>query len=128
MTTTQINLTGQSLKTGRTGKQPRVTGVLWQGTASVICYDEHRVPAALVNTTSGVMAAVRLRGNDLEGPRWWDARCVRSREWETDGGQLIGDHAIAQQIDDILATATAAYEREYQDLNRRVSGGLYSIS
>ena len=113
---------GQLVKTGTTGTQPEIKAIHWQGTAEVNVFYTARVPAAYADTTRGPMAIVKLTGTDIEGPRWWDARCVSSREWEDDEGNLIDDTRpeLAKEIDAILATATEKHEQSRRDLHQRV--------
>jgi len=127
---TTANLIGQKVKTGRSSHKPTIGAVLWTGTAEIQCVDLARVPAALVATTRGTMAIVQLAGHDLERGAWWDARCLSSREWETDSGDLVGDVdlAIATQIDAFFATTTARHEQSRRDLHKRVELGTYAIA
>src|SRR3990167_2229447 len=117
------------IKTGKTGRQPTATRTIWTGSAAVLVYGEDRVPAALVETDCGVMAVVQLAGNGYPANtnRWWDARCVPSREWEDANGELLSG-GIAQQIDEFLGRAAASHERTSRDLNLRVSRGEYAVA
>jgi hypothetical protein len=89
-----------------------------------------RVPAALVMTAHGEGIVVKLFGDKFEGSRWWDARCVYSREWEDVDGSLIADIKpdIAAKIDAIMATATDHHELAGKELSDRVRRGVYAIA
>ncbi len=124
-------MVGEAIKMGRTGIVPRIASVVWQGTAEVNMYHNQRTPAALVVTECGAdLAVVRLRGNDLEANRWWDARVVSSREWETTDGDLVGDVRpdVARRIDTFLATANRKHDYALADLRWRVQHGSYLLS
>jgi hypothetical protein len=130
MQTETTSLIGQQIKTGRTGPKPEAHEVMWIGTAEINCFESARVPAALVRTDRGAIAVVRLAGCDLEQDAWWDARCLSSREWETESGDLVGDvdPGIAGQIDAFLASATGRHDQARKDLHSRIMLGTYRIA
>jgi len=103
---------GSAIKTGQTGRRPRIGAVVWQGTAEITLYGFERVPAALIVTEASETVAVLQYRSE-----WWDARCIPSREWEDANGDLLGDGDIGQAIDAHLASATAVHEQSARALN-----------
>ena len=120
-----------SIKTGMTGKKPRVARVIWEGTAEVTTYDLARVPARWVATDRDErMAIVRLAGDNFEHDVWWDARCVPCREWEDTDGNLIRDTqpSLAAEIDAFFETATQRHLNARRELNARLAAGKYALA
>lgn len=130
MTCGDETMIGQKIRRGMPGgPAPTITGVIWRGTASVTAYDEHRLPAAIVDTDRGRYAVVQMYGTTFDLDCWWDARLVRSREWETIDGLLVGDvdPNVAAEIDDILATADDTHEYYYRRLCDRILAATFWV-
>lgn len=127
MATATSDWVGRGIKIGQSGNRPKITAVLWRGTAEVSVWGCQRVPAAWVDTTWGRMAVVELAGCPATGPELWDARIPTSREWETAGGELIAEEApgLSATIDAYLAGAEARHEQACRVLNDRCARGTY---
>lgn len=128
MSSTSSNIVGASIRTGRTGKRPVITHVLWQGTADCQGYGlDHRIPSALVETERhGTMAVIFVGGFVDRGPEWMDARLRWTREWEDEAGDLV-EGADAYAIDIALKHGWTGLEAERQALDNLIADGKFAI-
>lgn len=119
-----------AIKTGTSGRKARVEQVLWVGTAEVFAEELVRLPAAVVQTTRGPMAAIQLAGCPQEQWAWWDARLLNSREWEDSYGELLAeaDPELAAVADRFLQSWEPIHEQRSKELLSRVRRGTYGIT